>query len=90
MVWRLGKISDTVVSDTPVAGRLDMTESERGEYGGFLVAESIPPSLRPLIAAAPEMLMVLQCLEIYFHGEAGPSFMTQARELLSRIAVKAT
>jgi len=50
--WRFGKPSDSVVSDAPDT----RTESHVDYYGGNLIAESISPSNRPIIAAAPELL----------------------------------
>lgn len=54
--WRFGKPSDSVVSDEVnrcATGHADY-------YGGYLIAESIQPSNRPIIAAAPLMLAALQ------------------------------
>ena len=52
--WRGGKGGFTVVADHPIpeiggSGDVDY-------YGGHLVAESVAPQNRPLIAAAPELL----------------------------------
>ncbi|CAB3905632.1 hypothetical protein LMG2828_04733 [Achromobacter piechaudii] len=53
--WRIGKFYGAVVADTPVNAGLDNEHVEA--YGGHLIAESIAVCNRPLIAAAPELLM---------------------------------
>lgn len=56
--WRRGKQGGSVVADVPVP---QMGGSDAVEYyGGHLVAESITPSNAKLIAAAPDLLALLQ------------------------------
>jgi len=59
--WRAapGGRYGAVVSDVPVEGTVP-SEGEREAYGGYLVAESIAPQDRPLIAVAPELLGALE------------------------------
>ncbi len=58
--WRLGRQSDAVVADTPAGHSEDAAHV--AYYGGHLVAESILPNNRALIAAAPELLEALKAL----------------------------
>ena len=66
--WRIaapagGNIYGAVVSDVKPSGRKAKPEDdalEVGAYGGYLIAESIAPQDRPIIAAAPAMLDALR------------------------------
>jgi hypothetical protein len=49
-----------VVSDAPGAADAVPGSDEVSHYGGHLIAESVAPSLVPLIAAAPEMYKALK------------------------------
>lgn len=81
--WRIGTSGGSVVCDTPVrAGpKTSEDESERLYYGGYLVAESIAPQNRPLIAAAPDLLKACERI-------ADEKFLTQAgaAQLVAAIA----
>ena len=56
--WRIGASCGAVVADHPIP---EIRGSEAVEhYGGHLVAESIAPQNRPLIASAPDLLAALQ------------------------------
>lgn len=57
--WRIGDNYGAVVTDEPIAGQ---DEECRKAYGGYLVAESIAPKNRPLIAAAPRLRNALAAL----------------------------
>jgi hypothetical protein len=58
--WSLSpSASDAVVSDTPTGHDNPGTVEY---YGGHLVAESIPTTLRPLVTAAPKLLAALKGL----------------------------
>jgi hypothetical protein len=61
--WRLGKNSDSVISETgdAIHGRED--KESRDYYGGHLIAESIEPRNRALIAAAPDQNEALIAFE---------------------------
>lgn len=56
--WRIGT-GDDVVTDHKVDG-VHMSHEAFQAYGGHLVAESIAPQNRPLIAAAPDLLDALE------------------------------
>jgi hypothetical protein len=57
--WRAGTGGGSVVSD--VLPRDAVSGSEDAEYyGGYLIAESVAPSMVSLIAAAPELLAALE------------------------------
>lgn len=58
MKWKRSESAyGAVVSDTPTG--YDDPENVAA-YGGYLVAESIPNHLAPLVAAAPELLEIVQ------------------------------
>lgn len=61
--WKPGQHHMTVVSDKPCAtvhAPAAVTgHNDTGYYGGYLVAESIPPELVPVIVAAPDLHTVL-------------------------------
>ena len=61
--WRVatgsGAHYGAVVSDLPPAHGI-VSEGEVEAYGGYLIAESIAPEHRPLIAATPELLASLE------------------------------
>ena len=52
-----GAIVSDIVLDEPY---LDTGHNETEYYGGHLIAESVRANNRPIIAAAPEMLRVLE------------------------------
>jgi len=57
--WRAAKTGGAVVSEVlpkDACGGSDATDY----YGGYLIAESIAPSMVSLIAAAPELLAALE------------------------------
>lgn len=60
--WRIatahGNRYGAVVSDTP-SSNSRLGDGEVEAYGGYLVAESIAPEHRPLVAAAPALLRSL-------------------------------
>lgn len=68
MSWKVGKQPTTVVS----AEALNTIEhnaasrtghAEVAHYGGFLIAESVPPELAPLIATLPDLIAAVNdCL----------------------------
>ena len=72
--WRMGKDFGAVVSETsPNPERLSSRDGEElAAYGGYVIAESIVPKNRPLIAMAPELLAACEdahqllsvCLEL--------------------------
>lgn len=66
--WRPGRYGTTVVSDEPT-GHDDPTNVDY--YGGHLVAESVPPNLVPIVAAAAEMLAALEGLTSNPHLDLG-------------------
>lgn len=79
--WRIGTgktALGSVVSDIPCQ-RLEYSDDERASeleyYGGFLVAESITPENRALIAAAPAL---------YDACKDAHRLLTVARELSDR------
>lgn len=68
--WRIGK-SGAVVADHLAADALGGSEANE-YYDGYLIAESIAPSNRPLISAAPQMADLL--LRAYTHvSHGGPT-----------------
>jgi len=57
--WREGNFGGSVVGDSPVGcGDAETIEV----YGGLVIAESVPERFRPLIIAAPDMLIELELL----------------------------
>jgi hypothetical protein len=68
--WRVGngRQPDTVVADTPVGP--GCCDADVAYYGGYLVAESIAPSNRPLIAAAPDLLRACMMALAWMHVTA--------------------
>lgn len=83
--WRFGNRSDDVVADTN-AGHSD-DEGSLAFYGGHLVAESIAPRNRPLIAAAPELLEALQAIFAAMHPDipgAPGSALEKARAAIAK------
>ncbi len=55
VAWRKGNQSTTVVSDVLPLDAVPGSSDEEA-YGGYLIAESVAPSMVPLISAAPELL----------------------------------
>lgn len=53
-----------VVSDEPVGIESYDRPDHVAAYGGYLIAESIPPQFVSLIAAAPELLMLVNSFVI--------------------------
>lgn len=81
--WRGGKgsvVSDVLPSDF-VGG-----SDDRKYYGGYLICESVAPSMIPLIAAAPEMRSILESFVKDDPCAPGDVRMIAARSLLIRIA----
>lgn len=59
--WRVGSTRSTVVSDTPVRNGKDTGHNDFDEYGGHLVAENVPSTVKALlIAAAPDLFNACQ------------------------------
>ncbi len=66
--WKIAKSYGAIVSETPYdglpTGGMGYDDPKAVEsYGGYLVAESIPETLRPIISAAPDLLASL--IEFY-------------------------
>lgn len=78
--WRFGKNSDDVVADHP-AGHSEESDHV-AYYGGHLVAESISSHNRPLIAAAPELLMALE--EIIANNKIGHLYELAAKTVIAK------
>lgn len=57
--WRLGKCGGSVVADVPIQDGICGSDCVE-YYGGHLIAESVTPSNAKLIAAAPDLLALLQ------------------------------
>lgn len=64
--WKFGKPGDSIVTDVPIEGT-PMGADAVDYYGGYLIAESVAPCNRPLLAAAKDMY---ECLE-WFMLRAG-------------------
>ena len=80
--WRRGKCYQSIVADAPVPGIKGSDDVEA--YGGNLIAESVATQNIPLIAAAPELLAVLQ--RLYAHG-----YTTMAdHAMVAEVIAKAT
>jgi len=60
--WLPGKQPDTIITMDPY-GQPPTSQESLDHYGGYLVAESIPPPFRNLILAAPAMLEALEMFE---------------------------
>lgn len=63
MTWKAGECGGSVVSETPCAACHQDGKTGHADtayYGGYLVAESVPPELIPMITAAPDMLEALK------------------------------
>lgn len=60
--WKRGSTDTEVVSDEPRHDQL-LGAADTVHYGGYLVAESVPPSLVPLIAAAPAAVYLLSVIQ---------------------------
>lgn len=69
--WRAGKVGDSVVSDAPVEGGPDGADAV-DYYGGHLIAESVAPCNRALIAAAPDLYAAIKGSMEYLDGTLGP------------------
>lgn len=57
--WRIGKNYGGIVADHPIEGGVMGTE-DVDAYGGYLIAETVAPCNKPIIAAAPQMLALLK------------------------------
>lgn len=53
--WRIGKNYGGIVADHPIEGGVMGTEDVEA-YGGYLIAETVAPCNKPIIAAAPQLL----------------------------------
>lgn len=82
--WRQGKSRSEVVSETPSPDQLNGAD-DLEHYNGYLVAESVPPSLVPLIAAAPKMASLL--LRSLTHVTHGAPTAREVREVLEEAGV---
>jgi hypothetical protein len=47
--WRVGKHSSTVISNSPTVVSPDTGHSDTSHYGGYLIAESLPPGFADFI-----------------------------------------
>lgn len=59
MKFKPGNTEDSLVSEVPLSAFHEQhafDENTRKYYGGYLVAESVPPELRSLLAVAPDLL----------------------------------
>ncbi len=63
--WKLGQISDTIVTD--ILPNTNITEIHY--YGGGVIAETVHPRDRHLISAAPEMFFALSEVMKYHKDE---------------------
>lgn len=68
--WREGARYGAIVADHPVEGMYQGADAVE-YYGGHVVAESVAPCNRALIAAAPEMLEILTEIEYVNADEEG-------------------
>jgi len=83
--WRKGNGWGSVVSDVlPPDGLNGSADVEA--YGGYLIAESIAPSMIPLVAAAPEMREVLRSLIAEDPCAPNDPRMAAAIAILAKIA----
>lgn len=63
--WKLGQISDTIVTDIlPNSSFIEIHD-----YGGGVIAETVHSRDRHLISAAPEMYFALNEVQKYQNGE---------------------
>lgn len=69
--WRIGTSAGAVVADVPIADGVNGT-SDVEYYGGYLVAETVAPCNRPLIAAAPKLLNALRELNRAWNATSFP------------------
>ena len=93
--WREGSwqgganIYGAVVSDVKPSGHERRTPEEDAAeveaYGGYLIAESIAPQDRPIIAAAPALLAVLQDVATFFEHTDAP-LGKRARAVIAQAA----
>lgn len=83
--WRIGKSHGAVIADHPAPGVRGSDDVEA--YGGHMVAESIAPQNRALVAAAPEVLdALIACraeLFLKVSNEHGPKFARQYPEIVA-------
>ena len=78
--WRVGKAAGGILADVPIEGG-PLGCEDIAFYGGYLIAESVAPVNRPLLAAAPEMYALLERLATL--GSSVP--VADVRDLLDRI-----
>ncbi len=94
--WHIGKCHGAVVSETPVTDGLDNDHVE--VYGGHLVAESISPKNRSVIAAAPDLFDALVIAEQALNkvrvncrntpwDETGPAIITARAAIAKALGV---
>jgi hypothetical protein len=69
--WHIGKSAGAVVADVPVEDGVTGT-GDVEYYGGHLVAETVAPCNRPLIAAAPKLLSALRELNRAWNATSFP------------------
>lgn len=82
LVFKLGTHHGTVVSKGPCAEIHRNNRSGHADlkyYGGYLVAESVPPELVPLLTAAPKLRDVCQKF-VDILGNSTAESMAQIRE----------
>lgn len=83
--WRKGKCGGSVVSDVmPPDGLSGSRDAEY--YGGYLIAESVAPSMIPLVAAAPEMREALRAFIAEDSCAPNDPRMAAAIAILAKIA----
>jgi hypothetical protein len=68
--WRVSDVG-AVVADVPIDGGPDGSDDVE-HYGGHLIAESVAPCNRPLIAAAPKLLSALRELNRAWNATSFP------------------
>jgi hypothetical protein len=60
--WKVGEKADTVITDNGEGFGPYGSDAQK-YYGGFLIAESVLPCNRQIIAAAPDLLEACENLE---------------------------
>jgi hypothetical protein len=88
--WRAGR-AGTVVSDVLPKDACGGSE-DKDYYGGYLIAESVAPSMVSLIAAAPELLEALEMVRDADNDcrlDGLPTIPLDARAKIDRALAKA-
>jgi hypothetical protein len=88
--WRAGKDNyGGIVADHPIEGGVMGTDDVE-HYGGYLIAETVAPCNKPLIAAAPELLVALkECAEVIFGNSIADKRTADAFNNANRLIAKA-